>query len=111
MTTERCRPPVQPNARPRRAFFSSSYLGSAKRHEHAALVIDRRLDAARLLEWVPVARLAVAAEQDLVGRVEEEHVRLRPVARERVERGARFGEERAAPRVDHEGHALVAAFP
>jgi hypothetical protein len=35
-------------------------------HEHEALLVDRRLNAAGRLERMAMARLAIAAQQDLV---------------------------------------------
>ena len=57
-----------------------------------------------------VAGLAVAAQQHFIGRVEEQDVRAIAVSLELVERGARLGEQRAAPRVDDERNARVPAF-
>src|SRR2546422_7026368 len=53
-----------------------------------------------------VARLAVPTKEDFVGRVEEQHVRGRTRFVERLEVLPRVGEERTAPRVDHERHLL-----
>ena len=83
----------------------------AEVHEDAPLLVDRGLHAARLLERVAVPRLAVPAEEHIVRCVEKEDVRLAATALEGVERGVGLGEERAAPCVDHERHALAAALP
>jgi hypothetical protein len=57
-----------------------------------------------------VAGLAVAAQQDLVGGVEEEKMGTIPVGLELVERRARLREQRAAPRVDDERDTGVTAL-
>src|SRR4029077_5548083 len=55
-------------------------------------------------------RLAVAAQEHVIGGVEEQHMRGGAGLIERFERLLRVGEERAAPRVDHERHFLLSAF-
>ena len=57
-----------------------------------------------------VAGLAVAVEQHVVGGVEEQEMRARARAIERVELFLRVREEQAAARIDHERDLLLAAF-
>src|SRR5439155_16264546 len=82
----------------------------AQVHEHAALLVDRRLDAARRVDRMAVAGLAVAPEQHVVGGVEEEKMCARAGPVEGVELLLRVREEQAAARVDHERDLLLAAF-
>src|SRR5438094_977358 len=79
-------------------------------HEHAALLVDRRLDAAWSVDRMAVAGLAVAVEQHVVGGVEEEKMCARAGPVEGVELLLRVREEQAAARVDHERDLLLAAF-
>src|SRR6266446_790727 len=78
--------------------------------EHAAFLVDRRLDAAGRVHRMAVARLAIPTEEDFVGRVEEQHVRGRTRLVERVEVLLRVCEKGATPRVDHERDLLLPAL-
>ena len=55
-----------------------------------------------------VPGLAVAAEEHVIGGVEEEEMRARAGAVQRIELFLRVGEQRTASRVDHEGDLLLA---
>src|SRR5438105_4457643 len=55
-----------------------------------------------------VSCLAVAAKEHVIGGVEEQEMCARAGAIQRVELLLRVGEERTAPRVDHEGDLLLA---
>src|SRR4026207_1643485 len=72
----------------------------AERDEDAPLLVVRGRTAARALQRMPVASLAVAAQQHVVGSVEEEDVWWVARGCELVERGTRLREQRAAPGAD-----------
>src|SRR5882762_6415798 len=75
--------------------------------EHAALLVDRRLDPAGRVDRMAVPRLAVPAKEQLVGCVEEQHVGGRARLVERVEVLPCIREKRSTSRIDHERDLLL----
>src|SRR5256885_11430496 len=75
--------------------------------EHATLLVDRRLDPAGRVDRMAVPRLAVPAKEQLVGRVEEQHVCGRARLVERVEVLPCIREKRSTSRIDHERDLLL----
>src|SRR5213594_1087620 len=82
----------------------------AKIDEHPPLLVDGRLHTAGRVDRMAVAGLAVAAEEHVIGGVEEEDMCAGAGAIERVEVLLRVSEEKPTSCVNHERDLLPAAL-
>jgi hypothetical protein len=69
--------------------------------------VDRRRDPSSALERVPVPRLAEAADQDVIARLEEEDLGLDALLRERANDRVECRPRVAGPDVEDQRHPLV----
>src|SRR5919201_1044713 len=82
----------------------------AEIHEQAALLVDRRLHAARGADRMAVTRLTVPVQEHVVGGIEEEQVRVPAGGVERIELLLGVRKEQPASRVDDERDLVLATL-